>query len=77
MAAKYRYCCGECRHRTRWLSESIGAARHREHYAKRHPDIVPGGRVQTRRTHAREGIGCLVVIAILLAVLLVAASCQH
>jgi hypothetical protein len=76
MAGNYRYWCGECDYRTPWLSESNGAGQQEEHYARRHPGIVPGGQVESERKK-REGGGCLLVVAALFLVLLLASTCAH
>ena len=75
MAANYRYWCGECHYRTPWLTESEGADQQDRHYAQRHPGIVPGGRVEVRRSSG-GGTGCLAVVGLLFLVLLLAATCQ-
>ena len=76
MAANYRYWCGECRHRTPWLTESQGADQHWTHYAQHHPGIPAGGRVEIRRSSG-SGAGCLALIGLLFVLLLLAATCQH
>lgn len=77
MARACRYRCGECRYRTPWLGESAAADRRWLHYARRHPDVDPRGQVEYRNGRSREGIGCLVLVGIMLALLIVAASCHH
>jgi hypothetical protein len=65
MVAERRYRCGECRLRTLWRTGSQGAEDVDAHYARRHPGIVAGGRVEVRRPRSHEGGGCLLVVGIL------------
>ncbi|MEU7565601.1 hypothetical protein [Streptomyces fradiae] len=73
MADSYRYRCGECGHRTAWGGESRGAAAIEAHYHRSHPEVVPGGVVEFRRGSSCGGSGCLIVLAVVV-VLLVLAS---
>jgi hypothetical protein len=77
MAANYRYWCGECNYHTLWLTESQGAGAQETHYAQRHPDIPPGGRVEVRQKSGGGGGGCLGIVAALFLILLLASTCQH
>jgi hypothetical protein len=76
MAANYRYWCGECHYRTSWLTESEGVEQQLQHYARRHPSVEPGGRVEVRQG-SNNGIGCLTLVGILFLLLLLAPTCQH
>lgn len=44
--ATFRNACGECRYITPWLTESEAERRIVDHYARHHPDLVPGGAQQ-------------------------------
>ncbi|WP_225827010.1 hypothetical protein [Streptomyces naphthomycinicus] len=72
MADSYRYRCGECGHRTAWGSESRGAETIEAHYGRNHPDVVPGGMVEFRKGSSSGGAGCLIVLAVLVLLLVIA-----
>ncbi|RZQ62392.1 hypothetical protein [Amycolatopsis suaedae] len=55
MTAKFRYRCGECGHRTRWLDDREGAQRLERHYRRCHPGVEPGGDFEIRRDGQRPG----------------------
>lgn len=76
MAANYRYWCGECHHRTSWQTEAEGADEQVRHYARSHPGIPAGGRVEVRDKTSGGG-GCLAVLGALFLLVLLAPSCQH
>ncbi|MQS16881.1 hypothetical protein F7Q99_33015 [Streptomyces kaniharaensis] len=73
----YRYWCGECGYRTPWLGESRAQELQIEHYAKRHPDVPPGGSVETNRKKPGEGPGCLATLGVVILLLVLAASCHR
>ncbi len=74
----FRYWCGECGYKTAWLGESEGAEQQLQHYAKQHPDIPPGGRVEVdRRGRPSGGLGCLAVLGVTMLLLVLAASCHR
>jgi hypothetical protein len=75
MAGNHRYWCGECGYHTSWITESEGADRQIEHYARRHPDVEPGGWVEFRKDRG-NGVGCLGIVGILFLLLLLASTCQ-
>ncbi len=76
MAAKFRHWCGECGHKTPWLTESQSIEQHENHYLCRHPGIEPGGGFEIRRTTTRGRGGCLPVIVAFFLLLWVAATCD-
>jgi hypothetical protein len=76
MAANYRYWCGECHHRTSWLTESAGAEEQVQHYARHHPGVPTDGRVEVRNKTG-DGGGCLAIVGALLLLVLFAPSCQQ
>jgi hypothetical protein len=76
MAADYRYWCGECHHRTSWRTEAEGAGEQVRHYARSHPGIPAGGRVEVRDKTGGGG-GCLAVVGVLLLLVVLAPSCRH
>ncbi|MFD3517615.1 hypothetical protein [Streptomyces sp. NPDC058657] len=72
-----RYWCGECTFKTPWLAESEGLRRQIEHYAAKHPGTPPGGQVEIRRGNLPRVHGRLLLVAVLLALLAVVATCRH
>lgn len=72
----YRYWCGECGAKTPWLSESQAEQQHIDHYARRHPEIDPGGHVEVNRKNP-NGLGCLQAVGIVILLLILAASCRR
>ncbi|MFI6765647.1 hypothetical protein [Streptomyces sp. NPDC050355] len=56
--ATFRNACGECRYITPWLKESEAERRIIEHYARHHPDVVPGGAQQINGGGNGGGGGC-------------------
>ncbi|WP_034088803.1 hypothetical protein [Streptacidiphilus albus] len=73
----YRYRCGECGFKTSWGTESQGAEQQIDHYAERHPTIVPGGRVEANNKNPRGGNGCLAFIAVAILLLLFTVMSHH
>ncbi|MDH6579162.1 hypothetical protein [Kitasatospora sp. MAP5-34] len=73
----YRYWCGECSFKTPWLSEAQGGQQQIEHYARKHPGIPPGGHVEVTRRNPNGGHGCLQLAALVLLLLILAASCHR
>ncbi|WP_405020797.1 hypothetical protein OHV05_31920 [Kitasatospora sp. NBC_00070] len=73
----YRYWCGECGFRTGWLTESQVERQQTEHYAARHPEIFPGGQVETDRRNPNRAVGCAQLVGLLVMVLILAASCRR
>ncbi|MFE1769971.1 hypothetical protein [Streptomyces sp. NPDC059008] len=72
--ATFRNACGECRYITPWLKESEAERRIVEHYARHHPDVVPGGAQQINGGGGGGGCGGCGAIALGLLVLLVIIS---
>ncbi|MFD9408094.1 hypothetical protein ACFWBN_13905 [Streptomyces sp. NPDC059989] len=72
----YRHWCGECSHKTAWLSESESEQQLIEHYAKQHPGVLPGGSFEVNKKDP-NGLGCLPMLGILFVLLLLAAQCQR
>ncbi|MEU0936759.1 hypothetical protein [Embleya sp. NPDC005971] len=68
----YRYWCGECGFKTSWLTESQGAQQQIEHYAHRHPGIVPGGQVEANGKNP-NGMGCAQVVGLVVLLLFLVA----
>ncbi|GAA2752713.1 hypothetical protein [Kitasatospora cinereorecta] len=73
----HRYWCGECSHRTPWLTEFAAAQRQIEHYAAEHPGIPPGGHVEVDRGGPDRGFGCLHLLGIAILLLVLAAACRR
>ena len=76
----YRYRCGECGFKTSWGTESQGAEQQIDHYADRHPTIVPGGQVETNSKSPSGGngcLGCLGFIAVAILLLMFTALSHH
>ncbi|GLW72713.1 hypothetical protein Kpho02_50120 [Kitasatospora phosalacinea] len=73
----YRYRCGECGFKTSWGTESQGERAQIAHYADRHPDLYPGGTVETNGKDPSGGIGCLGVLAVLFLLFVLAVSCSR
>ncbi|MBT2423287.1 hypothetical protein J7F01_05545 [Streptomyces sp. ISL-22] len=74
MADSYRYRCGECGHRTAWGSESRGEQAMGTHYARRHRHTAPGGMVEFRKGSSGSGAGCLIVLAFMVLLLIIASQ---
>ncbi|GGU95993.1 hypothetical protein GCM10010211_73910 [Streptomyces albospinus] len=57
--ATFRNACGECRYVTPWLKESEAERQIVDHYARRHPHLVPGGAQQINGGGGGGGcVGC-------------------
>ncbi|MER5555155.1 hypothetical protein ABT001_26385 [Streptomyces sp. NPDC002793] len=73
----YRIWCGECSHRTSWLRESEAEQAHIDHYVAEHPRLAPGGRIETNEKSPEGGTGCFLVLAVLMLLLVLPATCQR
>ncbi|GAA1030685.1 MULTISPECIES: hypothetical protein [Amycolatopsis] len=76
MAADYRYWCGECGYRTPWLTRAGSAEQRTRHYAECHPGVPPRGQAERRRS-ASGGVGCLVLVGVLLLIVVAVAVCRY
>ncbi|ASO21129.1 hypothetical protein FHR81_002096 [Actinoalloteichus hoggarensis] len=77
MAGGYRYHCGECDHRTAWLTESQGEEQHLQHYLSRHSGILPGGWKESAPPRTGGGAGgCLGVLGGVFLILVLASTCE-
>ncbi|APU15892.1 MULTISPECIES: hypothetical protein [Actinoalloteichus] len=76
--AGYRYHCGECDHRTAWLTESQGEEQHLQHYLSRHAGILPGGWKESAPPSASKGGGggCVGVLVGLFLIMMLASTCE-
>ncbi|KDN87978.1 hypothetical protein [Kitasatospora cheerisanensis] len=71
----HRYWCDECGHRTPRLDAADAERRLLEHYAAHHPEVAPGGQVETGR--GLGGCACLGLTALLLLLAVVVAAYRH
>ena len=72
----HRYRCGECGFSTRWTTQSEAEDLSVAHYADRHPQLAPGGSVETNRKNP-AAVGCLPMVGLVLLLLMIIASCQR